>query len=263
MRHAITVTATAFLCLSSIANAGVVMDMVTRDAAGAEAERSRIYAQSKMIRMEQGGDQEAEATMIFRDDKLIYVNHKDKTYMVMDEEMLDEVSAKMSEAMQQIEAQLANMPPEQRAMMEKMLKGQMQGMMGQKGPKAPPPRVEAKGSSEWKSHKCNEYEVFKSDIMVQQICAAELDDVDGSAEVLAAMRSMASYITKMAESLPMVSGENLNPGELMDRIDGFPVHTIDYENGVKVREMSVDSVVEQDLDDALFAAPEGYRQQKP
>ncbi len=53
----------------------------------------------------------------------------------------------------------------------------------------------------------------------------------------------------------------MNPVELMDQIDGFPVHTIDYENGVVAREMSLDSVSEQDLEPGLFAAPEGYRRQ--
>jgi hypothetical protein len=263
MKHSVTATGAAMLLLSSFANAGVVMEMVTRNAAGNEADRSKIYAQSKMVRMEQGGDQLPEATMIFRDNELIYVNHKDQTYMVMDEKMMNEVSAKMNEAMQQIEAQLANMPAEQRAMMEKMLKGQMQGMMAQKGEKAAPPRVEATGNGEWQSHKCREYDVFEGDKRTQYVCAAKLDDVEGSAEIFAALRSMATYIGKMAESLPMISDQNLNPGELMDQIDGFPVHSIHYENGKMVRDMSVDSVVEEDLDDAMFAAPEGYQRQNP
>ena len=59
------------------------------------------------------------------------MDHKDKSYIVMDEAMLDEVSAQMSEAMKEMEAQLASMPPEQRAMVEQMMKGQMQGMTGQ------------------------------------------------------------------------------------------------------------------------------------
>ena len=49
----------------------------------------------------------------------------------------------------------------------------------------------------------------------------------------------------------------------MDQIDGFPVHTIDYDNGVVVSEMSLDSITEQDLDEELFAAPKGYRRQDP
>jgi len=90
-----------------------------------------------------------------------------------------------------------------------------------------------------------------------------LDEVDGSDEVIESFRNMAAYITKMTESLPMRSNDGPNPGELMNQIDGFPVHTIDYDNGVVVSEMSLDSILEQDLDDELFAAPKGYRRQDP
>jgi hypothetical protein len=90
-----------------------------------------------------------------------------------------------------------------------------------------------------------------------------LNEVDGADEVIETFRNMAAYITKMTESMPMRSNDRINPGELMDEIDGFPVRTIDYENGVVVREMSLDSVTEQDLDEGMFAVPEGYRRQDP
>ena len=204
-----------------------------------------------------------DATMIFLGDRFLYVDHGNKTYMVMDEAMLEEVSAKVDAAMKEMEAQLASMPPEQRAMVEQMMKGQMQGMMGQ-AEEAPPLKIEAGGSSEWQSRKCREYEVFEGDEKTQDICAADLDDVDGADEVIAAFKDMAAYIEKMTESMPMrQSGGQPNPGELMEQIDGFPIHTVEYQNGVKVSEVSLDAVTEKDLDDALFGAPEGYRQQDP
>ena len=177
--------------------------------------------------------------------------------------MLDEVSAKMNEVMKEMEAQLASMPPEQRAMMEQMMKGRMQGMTAQQAPSPSASRVEAKGGGEWKSYKCRQYAVFEGAEKVQDICAAELDEVDGADEVIETFRNMAAYITKMTESMPMGSDDRINPGELMDEIDGFPVHTIDYENGVVVGETLLDSVTEQDLDEGMFAVPEGYRRQDP
>jgi len=253
----------ALLLLSPLAYAGVVMDMVTMNASGQETERSRIYAQSGKIRMEQVAENETATTMIFLGNEFLYIDDREKSYIVMDEAMLDEVSAKMSEAMQQMEAQLASMPPEQRAMVEKMMQGQMQGMTAQQAPASPAPRVEVKGSGEWKSYKCRQYAVFEGAEKVQDLCAAKLDEVGGADEVFEAFRNMAAYITKMAESMPMGSGGRINPGELMDEIDGFPVHTIDYENGAVTRESSLDSVTEQDLDEGLFAAPEGYRRRDP
>ena len=261
-RSAAFITA-MLLVLSPTAYAGVVMEMVTRDASGTETDRAKIYAQSNKIRMEQSGENEASATMIFLGKEFLYLDHDDKSYMVMDEAMMDEMSAQMNEAMKEMEAQLAGMPPEQRAMVEQMMKGQMQGMMGQQAEKASPPRVEATGSGEWKSGKCREYAVFEGSVKTQQVCAADLDDVEGSDEVIEGFRAMAAYITKMTESLPMRSDDGLNPGELMDQIGGFPVHTIDYDNGEVIRESSLDSVEERDLDEAMFRAPDGYRRRDP
>ncbi|MGI9235091.1 MAG: hypothetical protein ACR2RD_15770, partial [Woeseiaceae bacterium] len=119
-----------------LVNADVVMDMVTRDAAGQETDRTKVYAQSKSIRMDQGegdaggteGAIQSDNSMLFLGTEFIYMNHKDRSYIVMDEAMLDKVSTKISDAMKQMEAQMANMPPEQRAMVEKMMEGRMQGM---------------------------------------------------------------------------------------------------------------------------------------
>ncbi len=263
MKYSVAIAAATFLCTSSLANAGVVMDMVTHDASGAETERSKIYAQSAKIRMEQGGDGADGTSMIFLGEEFLYVNHRDKSYIVMDEAMLDQVSAKMNEAMREMEAQLAGMPPEQRAMVEQMMKGQMKGMMGPQAEKAPAPRIEAMGNGEWNSQPCREYAVFEENAKIQQVCAAGLDDVEGSDEVIGAFRNMAAYITKMTEAMPMMAGDHPNPSDLMDQIDGFPVHTIDYENGAVVRETLLDSVVERELEDSMFAVPDGYRRQDP
>ena len=61
--------------------------------------------------------------MIFRDDLFLMINHDDKTYTVIDEATLEQIGSRMSAAMTKMEAQLAQMPPEQRAMMEKMMQG--------------------------------------------------------------------------------------------------------------------------------------------
>ncbi|MDH3467116.1 MAG: DUF4412 domain-containing protein [Gammaproteobacteria bacterium] len=263
MRKLVATSISTLLLLSPLAFAGVVMDLVTMDASGQETERSRIYAQSGKIRMEQSDGSETAATMIFLGNEFLYIDQREKSYVVMDEAMLDEVSAKMNEVMKEMQAQLANMPPEQRAMMEQMMKGQMQGMSAQQAPSSSAPRVEAMGGGEWKSYKCRQYAVFEGAEKVQDICAAELDEVDGADEVIETFRKMAAYITKMTESMPMRSDDRINPGELMDEIDGFPVHTIDYKNGVVARETSLDSVTEKDLDEGMFAVPEGYRRQDP
>ncbi|MGI9264750.1 MAG: DUF4412 domain-containing protein [Gammaproteobacteria bacterium] len=271
MQYSVRLTLIVLSLSSPLVYADVVMDMVTRDAAGQEKVRTKVYARSKTIRMDQGdtgagvGDSaiESDNSMLFLGTEFVYINHKDRSYIVMDEAMLDKVSAQISDAMKEMEAQLANMPPEQRAMVEQMMKGRMQGMMDQNDESEPPPRVEEIGSAKWNSYKCREYAVFEGEQKVQEVCAAKLDDVDGGDEVMEAFVTMAAYIKKMTESMPMMNNDGLNPGELMEQIDGFPVHTVDYLNGQVVSEMSLDSVIEQDLDPDMFTVPKGYRRDDP
>lgn len=247
--------------LPTIAHAGVVMDLVSRNASGQETDRAKIYAQDGMLRMDEGAD--ADSAMVFLGDRFLYINHRDKSYIVMDEAMVQEASAKISEAMKEMQAELANMPPEQRAMVEQMMQGRMKGMMGEQDDAAPKHRVEAMGRSKWESYACREYAVYEGDDKTQQVCAAQLDDVDGADEAIEAFKGMAAYMRKMAESMPMFRGEGFNPGELMDQIDGFPVHTIDYANGEVVQETSLDALSEKKLEDTVFAAPADYRRENP
>ncbi len=258
MKQSVATFTSVFLLTSSLAHAGAVMDMLTLDASGQETGRTKIYGQSEMIRMDDG-----DTTIVFLGNELLYFDHDDQSYVVMDEAMLDNVSAQVSDAMKEMEAQLAGMPPERRAMVEQMMKGRMQGMSGQQNAPSKGPRVEPQGSGKWQSYACRKFAVYQGAEKTQDVCAAELGEIDGAEEVMQAFRDMAAYMTRMTESLPMRSNQQMNPGELMDQIGGFPVHTIDYKNGVIVQQTSLDSVTEQNLERDLFAAPEGYRRQDP
>lgn len=261
MKKIVAVTLSFLVLLSELSHAGVSMELVTTDASGQETGRLSFVAQSDRIRMDDKGDG-ARNSMIFLGDSFIVLDHKRKNYVVMDEAFINEVSTQMSDAMKEMEKQLASLPPEQRAMAEQMMKGQMGQMMGQQQ-EAPPPRVESMGAGNWQDFDCEKFAVYEGGEKTQEVCAAELNDIDGAAEMMQAFRGMASFMTKMTESLPMRDSVSMNPGELMDQIKGFPVHTIDYSNGAAVSETSLESVTEQDLDDGLFVVPEGYKREDP
>ncbi len=241
--------------------AGVAMELVTTNLAGSETARTRIFADGDRVRMDEL-ERGERTSVIFLGSEFVVLDHKDKSYIVMDEAMLNEVSAQISAAMKQMEEQLASLPPEQRAMAEQMMKGQMGGMMGQQEA-PPPPRVEALGSGEWQSYKCDKYAVYESGEKSQEVCAAPLSDIQGAEEMMQAFRAMTGFINKMTESMPMRGEGGFNPGELMDQINGFPVHMIDFEAGQQTGETSLESVTEQDVDPNMFNTPDDYQQIDP
>ena len=249
---------------SPAAVAGVVLGMTTRDASGQQTQASKIYAQSEMVRIDSiGGGSDEQISMIFRDDVVLMINHSDKTYIVLDEAMLEEIGSRMSAAMQQMEAQLAQMPPEQRAMVEKMMQGQMQGMMSQHDAASTPPlRVERGELSEWKSYPCVRYSVYTGDEKSEDICAASHDAIAGIDDVMQGFRKMSGFLTRMLESLPdSFGGMAENPMNMLEQIDGFPVYTAHLEKGAVSAETTLDSATEESLDESMFVAPAGYREQ--
>ena len=247
------------------AQAGVALDMVGRDMDGNETERSQIYAQGGFLRLDSdGGPYASDVSLIFDGTGFLVMDHDKKTYIIMDEAMMTEISNKMSEAMAQMQAELANLPPEQRAMAEQMMKSQMGAMMGEQEA-APAPRVEKTGSGSVGGWDCTEYDVLEGDIKTQEICSAPLDSVDGAAEMMQTYQGMARFVKKLSESLPGPLGSSFNdhPGMVAEMIGGFPVRSVEFEMGKPVKEVTMESITEKALDASLFEAPEGYRLEDP
>jgi hypothetical protein len=260
----LTTVFAAILLLSVNALAGVSLDLVRTDAQGTETERTHISSQGGMLRIDSdGGPFSSDVSMIFLGDRFLVVDHDEKSYIVMDEAMLTEVSAKMNEVMKQMEAQLAQMPPEQRAMAEQMMKSQMGALSDMES--APPPRVEAIGPGEWNGRSCTRYAVFDGSEKSQDVCAAALDQIEGSAEMMEAFMQMARFVQKLSESLPgpLAASMASNPGAVIEQINGFPIHSIDYSLGEPSGESRLESIEEEALDESLFSAPEGYRLEDP
>ena len=254
-----------FLVMTTPLYAGVEMELVSTDSDGAVTESVKLYAQSGKIRMEDIGDTSGQRmSMIFVGKEFIVVDHDEKSYVVMDEAMVQEMGVKVNAAMEQMRAQLADMPPEQRAMVEQMMQGQMAGMM-ESAEESLPTRVEEMGSGSWQSGPCTEYAIFAGEQKTQQICAAPLSEIEGAEEAMLAFRHMAKFINSLAESMPGPLGESMaeNPMGLIDQIDGFPVRTLDYVDGHVSSETTLSSVEDMDLDPGLFGVPEGYTRKDP
>ena len=252
------------LAIASTANAGVRLDLVRTDASGTETDRNEIFSQGEKLRIDSGGGPfSSDVSMIFLGDRFLVVDHDEQSYIVMDEAMLTAMSSKLNEAMKQMEAQLAKMPPEQRAMAEQMMKGQNSAL--EDIASAAPPRVEPIGPGEWEGTPCTRYAVFDGPDKSQDVCAAPLNQVDGAADMMQAFMGMAKFVQKLSESLPgpLAASLSANPGAVMDQIDGFPIHSIEYRLGEPAGESRLESITEQELEESVFAAPDGYRLEDP
>jgi len=97
------------------------------------------------------------------------------------------------------------------------------------------------------------------------VCAAPLDQVEGADEMIEAFMGMAKFVQQLTESLPgpLAASLSANPGAVMDQINGFPIHAVEYSRGQPSAESRLESIEEGPLDAAMFEAPAGYRLQDP
>lgn len=257
----------AVVALSGQLFAGGVMEMSTKKQDGPVTLSERIYAQGGKLRIDHlDGKGGVQTTVLFQNNEMIVVSHPDKKFHRINEATLTELSAQMkkaSEAMKQLEQQMANMPPEQRAMMEKMLKGKMPAMAGM-GSEPLAIRVEATGPGSWESYSCKNYAVYLGDQKTQELCAVPPSEVEGADEFIEAARNMAEFFGKFKEALQMPAFASLtkSPAEIVGRVEGFPVHTKEFDNGVLQGERFLSSAKEESLSDSTFSPPQGYKEEK-
>ena len=246
--------------LPGLALAGNVMEMVTRDMQGQMLDRMVFYTDGDRGRMDSSG-QSGNHSVIFLADEFIYLDHKTQSYMVMDEAMLEGIGNQINAAMQQMEAQLAAMPPEQRAMVEQMMKEQMGGMAADRAVPALEIRKIGKGS--YKSWDCELSEMLENGRKIQEICSVDYDEVDGSGEVRASFVRMAGMLSKLYDSMPFPQQGVSNPMEMLNQMEGFPVRAVDFENGAAVSETVLESSKSQGIEGTMFALPDGYKRMDP
>ena len=246
-----------FLLVCPTIWAGVVIEMEEKNSGSTgDPPTHKMYAQGEMLRMDphvKGSPDDM--SVIFRDDELWIVNHSDKTCQTIDKEGMEQIGAQLGSAMKQMEGQLSQLPPEQRAMVEKMMKGKMPGME-----EAPPRRMETGGTEQVGEYSCVVHTLHAGDEKVYEVCAASKSQLSDAFEAMDAFHAVARFVETLREAVqqgPFSSMAN-TPFYDMDQIDGFPVRVRKFDNGRMTSESTLKSVTRKQLDDAIFSVPEGY-----
>ena len=248
----------ALVC--SAAGAGVVIEMEVKDPGSSdEVGTDTIYAQGEMARVDPhsavGGEN---ISVVFRDETLWIVDHDKRTCQKIDKKGMEQLSAELGGAMKQMEAELAKLPPEQRAMMEKMMKGKNPAGMGKE---APPRRIEAGAAEQVGEYSCTVKTLFSGDEKVWEVCAAEESAAGAAAEAMGAFRAMSRFTEELRDILQQgpLSEMMEMPFQDVNELGGFPVRSRTFANGQVVSETTLRSVTRQDLGDDVFSIPKGYK----
>jgi len=258
--------ALSFLLGVDSARADVTLRMkITEDVGSESPEVSQgvayVAADRMAQRLESDGET-AENDVIFRADRDVmwFVDHEDKTYRQIDRASIEAFAAKMNAAMGQMKQQLAGLPPEQRAMMEKNLGAMMPGA----APK-PAPKVEYRKTSETKSisgFDCTKYEQVVDGKVEQLLWVAPNAAIGFSAADQAVFGKMGDFMQRMFSAMgPAVGKEIGDEFGAVSKLGGWPILTQTLGDEGKVEdETLVESITNDKLADSLFEVPADYKQ---
>jgi hypothetical protein len=246
------------------ASAGVVVEMISGSPETAGEEPiDKIYAKGGMLRMDPHQDGgEGDGSVLFRDDTLWIIDHQEKRAHRVDQEGMEKVSLQINAAMKQMEAQLAQLPPEQRETVEKMMQERVPAMAGALGGEAPERRVEKGGTEKVASYSCTSYTMFSGDRKVWEVCAASEGELgsDGH-EVIEAVRGMSRFAKQLREAVRETPFAEVvdTPFQAMEEIEGFPIRVRGFDPAGAIDDLStLKSITPRELGDDLFAVPAGY-----
>ena len=241
--------------VAQTASAGVYVEMVDHDIkADKTTLAQKIYVQNGNGRFV---DAEGHATLIKKGTFYI-IDDQDKSYVMFDKATMEQLAKKISEAMEKMKAQLAQMPAEQRAQMEQM----MPGLSGS-DKKWTVEVAETGKTDKVDGRTCRLWDVTRGGKLDDQICVVPYSDLPGKENFQAMFANFAKVFEEMAKSVPMMAGMMTNEFSAQSKVNGFPVRSRGYEEGKLGDDEQIMKVWrEETIPAATFEIPAGYKQKQ-
>lgn len=245
-------TLSLLLLTTAAAHAGARLETVTRDLSGGRTTTINTWAQGGMMRVE---TQPNESTMIFRDDTIYAISHKDKSYVVMDRASIQRMAEQVNPALQMLQEQMKNMTPEQRAQMEKMLGGRVPG-----GAEQPQEIKRTSRNDRINGYSCTYVEVREGGVLTEELCVAPSSSIKGSAELIAAASRMTAVMQDIMSTMDAPWLQQMVQKQLrhFEVLGGIPVLSRSFADGKPRHETTLTRVSSEAVAPAQFEIPAGY-----
>lgn len=259
-----TLTRACTLIIATVAassvSAGAYMES-TRTATGGDAKKPEVmkmWFDGGRFRAESGTEQ----VQIFDGKQIHVIDVAQKRYTTIDKASIDEFSGKLANLRSQMEAQMKNMPPEQRAMVEQMM-SQMGGT-GAQAMEAAKRSVKQTGRSESAAgHSCKVWEVTVGGVKEQELCVVAPGSLPGGTDMMATMVKIGEMFKSLMESFGGAGRDALSQAwSDLQAINGIPVITRLYDNGRLSEEVKLTVIRSESVPATRFQIPAGYQQRK-
>jgi hypothetical protein len=242
---------------------GVYIESVVRDkTTGKDDSTQRMYVQDGMARIESST---SSAITIFKSETLFVLDTTRKTYMAMNAATMERTMTVISDAMKKMQARLANLPPEQRAKMESVMK---QNGMAAATSQTKPIEFDAvplTATERAAGRTCKVWDITLDGAPITQVCVVSYEGLPGKDDIRGLVKNMSTLFEKLPENL---RGQyNANPlqqeNAVSAKLNGVRFITRKYRNGVlESKETVVKTWAEQAIQATQFGIPADYVKQE-
>ncbi len=248
----------AAVLVASSAFAGVVMVYEQQPGAGtAKKKTTTLYVSSDRMRME---DEKGDVN-IFRGDKKLFwmIDRAKGTYTEITQDDLTKMRARVDEAMKRLQAQLQNVPPEQRKMVESMMKGRM--------PQEAPRMEYRKGASGVRVNRwvCDRYDGYLGREKTQEIYTADPGQFHMRRDdfrVFDQVREFSEAFSKGSKDALPLFGSGNDEGTKGSQVSGVPVRVVQFSEGAQRERSDLTDLRHQDIAPSLFELPAGLKKRE-
>jgi hypothetical protein len=232
---------------------------VQRETVNGQSLTSQIQMDKNHIRAESqaGGSPMA---FIFDGQKqvAIMIDVNKKSYREMTKADADRMKQQMDSAMSQMQAQMANLPPEQRAIVEQMMRGRggLPGGPGAGAPQAPKVQYRPAGSDKVGQWACSKYEGYTGTEKTSEICTVDPKDFGLAPGDFDVAKQLADFMKSM---MPGAADQMMLNGTVQDQgFSGIPVRRTTYRNGAVSSVSEITELRHESIPASAFDAPAGF-----
>lgn len=237
-----------------ICHAGTTINV--KETTGETSKKHFFYIANNKVSFSDG-----QSTMIFdsRQKEMTAIDHKEKSYVNIDINKIEQMSAQANQMMQQMrekmEAQMQNLPPEQQEQFQSMMKQMGHGAIEIKKNTE---TVRPTGRSETISGlKCKIIEVYQSGIKESESCIVPISKIGISASDYQTLKQFFEYQGDMVKRF---GGEEQNFNRYILDQNLMPIKIVKYK-GQKVVSTSTFKVTDKKPPSGALSIPSGYKQQ--
>jgi hypothetical protein len=244
------------LCATSLAAQVTLADTTIRLGGSEDASRTVIQVKNHMARLAHAG-QPGHVLYDRARHVAIYVDPERREYREIDQQQLDryaEIITQLRRQMEQLSAQMQNLPAAQRAFIE-----QQMGIPAGGLPDLEVMTTESRGKYRVAGFNCELQVLLKDQQPIGEVCLATAADTGMSEDDFATLMAMMKFMRDMASTTQKMVGElGENSRLLLSGLHGVPVKMKDY---VSKTEYHVTEVSRDELAPAIFDQHLAYQKQ--